>query len=294
MAPEQVTSLADRTRERISSVAADGVLLYDIDDESDRNTAVRPFPFLPTLDPAQYLSEHLSSLDIPAIVYRATAKYSHGEIAAWARRQSVDRTLAVFVGSPSKQRPVRTTLADAHRLRSSIAPDLLVGGVAIPERHAQRRDEHLRMLSKQRNGCSFFVTQVVWDVTAAKNLVSDYHRECSIRGLLPVPVVFTFSIMGGTRTLEFMRWLGVEVPRWIENEITRTAEPLRASHEFSLSTAADLLTYCRGLNMPVSLNVESVSTRLAEIEQSLALAHDLKRLLRPMTPTAVPVAAAPA
>ena len=46
---------------------------------------------------------------------------------------------------------------------------------------------------KQAAGCSFFVTQVVYDVNAAKNLVSDYRYECLAQGLTPVPIVFTFS-----------------------------------------------------------------------------------------------------
>ena len=31
----------------------------------------------------------------------------------------------------------------------------------------------------------------------------------------PVPIVFTFSVCGSMKTLEFLRWLGVDVPRWI-------------------------------------------------------------------------------
>ena len=69
---------------------------------------------------------------------------------------------------------------------------LLLGGVAIPERHSRRENEHLRLIAKQEAGCRFFVTQVVYDLNAAKNLVSDYRYECETRGLQPVPIVFTF------------------------------------------------------------------------------------------------------
>jgi hypothetical protein len=277
--PERVTDIADRTLSRLSSLALDGVVLYDIDDESDRNASDRPFPFVPTIDPADYLSEHLSTLGVPAVVYRAVGKYRPEEIAAWAGRQDPRRSLSVFVGNPTKSRDVHTSLADAHRLRFETAPELLVGGVAIPERHARRGDEHVRMLSKQRSGSSFFVTQVIYDVNAAKNLVSDYHYECTATGATPVPIVFTFSVIGGTGTLEFMRWLGVDVPRWIENELTHSDNPLLASHEHSLAAARDLVFYCRRLGVPVGLNVESVSTRLVEIEQSVELAQALSGLL---------------
>jgi hypothetical protein len=90
-------------------------------------------------------------------------------------------------------------------------PAVSLGGVAIPERHTRREDEHLRLLAKQA-GCRFFVTQVVYDINAAKNLVSDYHYERQARGVPPVPFVFTFSICGSMMTLEFLCWLGVDVP----------------------------------------------------------------------------------
>ncbi len=70
-------------------------------------------------------------------------------------------------------------------------PALLLGAVAIPERHTRNGDEHLRLIAKQEAGCSYFVSQVVYDGNAAKNLVSDYAYECRERGLDPVPIVFT-------------------------------------------------------------------------------------------------------
>jgi hypothetical protein len=279
-APERVADIADRTLSRLRSLAPDGLVIYDIDDESDRNPSDRPFPFLPTLDPDDYFSDYLSTLGLPALIYRAVGKYRREEIAAWAARQDPRSSLTVFVGSSSSDRDVDTSLADAHRIRAEAAPELLVGGVAIPERHASRGDEHLRMLSKQDSGCNFFVTQVIYDVNAAKNLVSDYHYACLRNGLAPVPIVFTFSVIGGQRTLDFMRWLGVEVPRWIENDVTHADNPLLATHEHSLEAARDLVSYCRRLGVPVGLNVESVSTRLVEIEQSIELAKALKSLLK--------------
>lgn len=277
--PERVAQIADRTLSRLEALPVDGVVLYDIDDESGRNGSERPFPFLPVIDPADYLSGYLPTLGAPAIVYRAVGKYSRAEIAAWAGSQDPQKVLSVFVGSPTKRQGPHASLTDAHLMRSETAPELVVGGVAIPERHTRRGDEHLRMLSKQEAGCSFFVTQVVYDVTAAKNLISDYHYWCSSTGAAPVPIVFTFSVIGGNRTLEFMRWLGVDVPRWVENELTHSANPLLASHEHSLASAKEILSYCRRLGVPVGLNVESVSRRLVEIEQSFALAHDLEKLL---------------
>jgi 5,10-methylenetetrahydrofolate reductase len=165
-------------------------------------------------------------------------------------------------------------------LRSDINPGLLLGGVAIPERHVRGGDEHLRMLRKQEAGCSFFVTQVVYDVNAAKDMVSDYRYECAARGLAPVPIAFTFSVCGSMKTLEFLKWLGVDVPRWIQNDLQHAEDTLQASFEHAHATALELMTFCRRLGVPFGLNIESVSIRRSEIDASVELAAQLRAALQ--------------
>src|SRR4029078_2317751 len=182
---------------------------------------------------------------------------------------------------PSSSAPPRpVSLADAQALRTELNPELLLGGVAIPERHSRRENEHLRLIAKQEAGCRFFVSQVVYDLNAAKNLVSDYRYESESRGLAPVPIVFTFSVCGSMKTLEFLRWLGVHVPRWIENHPPPSTNPLEASLEQAQATAVELIDFCRRLGVPFGLNVESVSIRRQEIEASGDLAARLTACLR--------------
>lgn len=278
--PERVQEIADATVARLRPLDLDGVILYDIDDESERNPEERPFPFMPTIDPAKYLVDHLGDLDAPVIVYRAVSKYAPDELRAWLAGQNPERLMTVLVGAPSSNRAGRTSLAEAQALRGEANPSMLMGGVAIPERHSRRDNEHLRLLAKQEAGCRFFVTQVVYDVNAAKNLVSDYHYECQSRGTQPVPLVFTFSACGSVKTLNFLRWLGVDVPRWIANELEHAADPLEASYEQALTIASELIAFCRAHDMPFGINVESVSIRQVEIEASVRLAEQLRKELR--------------
>src|SRR6202048_2602622 len=96
--PEQTRQIAEVTLARLRSVGIDGLVLYDIDDESDRNPNERPFPFLPTMDPAEYLARDLVGLDVPAIVYRAVSKHAEDGLRLWLRDQDPARVLSVFVG----------------------------------------------------------------------------------------------------------------------------------------------------------------------------------------------------
>jgi hypothetical protein len=121
---------------------------------------------------------------------------------------------------------------------------------------------------------------VVYDINAAKNLVSDYHYECGARGISQAPLVFTFSVCGSMKTLDFLRWLGVDVPRWIENDLKHAADPLEASYQQALTTATELMAYCRTLGVPFGINVESVSIRRVEIEAAVQLAQELQTQLK--------------
>jgi hypothetical protein len=273
--PEEAAEIARVTLERLRSLPIDGLVLYDIDEESDRNPEERPFPFLPTMDPADYLARDLAALEVPAIVYRAVGKYGEDRFRTWLEAQDPARAMAVFVGASSRGKSVHTSLARAYELREEVRPDLPLGGVAIAERHARQGEEHLRLIAKQKAGCTFFITQIVYDVNAAKNLISDYHHECIAQNLEPVPIVFTFSVCGSLKTLEFLGWLGVSVPRWIENELRHADDTLDASYEQAVATAVDLIAFCRRLRMPFGLNVESVSIRKVEIEASVRLAARL-------------------
>jgi Methylenetetrahydrofolate reductase len=276
---EERQHIADVMLQRLSSLDLHGLILYDIADETDRNANERPFPYLPTVDPADFYADHLSAWIKPVVVYRCVGKYSSAEIESWLRAQDPATVATVFVGAPSRSASVATTLETAQGLWSKTRPKLVLGGVAIPERHSARRQEHQRLIAKQVRGCSFFVTQVVYDINAAKDLISDYHYGCLDAGTDPVPIIFTVSVCGSMRTLEFLCWLGVDVPRWMENALAHASDTLSESYAQCVATARELATFCGGLRMPYGFNVESVSNRKAEIETTIRLAAEIRQLL---------------
>ncbi|GIF07460.1 methylenetetrahydrofolate reductase [Actinoplanes siamensis] len=272
---ERIKEIAEVTLERLGGLDLDGLILYDIDDESDRNPEERPFPFLATLDPVRYYETHLSAWAEPVIIYRCVGKYGEDELCDWMRDADPERVLSVFVGPSSGGKAVRTGLRRAQELRGEIRPELPLGAVAIGE----RRDEHLRMLAKQERGAGFFISQVVYHVNETKNLISDYYYECRARGVRPRTMIFTLSLCGSLKTLEFLRWLGVDVPRWLQNSLRHSPDPLAESYKHCLDIARDLRDFCEHLGVPYGFNVESVSIRKAEIEATTKLAAEVAALL---------------
>lgn len=277
--PEDLARVGRLTVERLAPLGLDALILYDIQDEGDRTQQARPFPYLATVDPGQFRDEHLADWDRPVVVYRSVGKYEPATLKGWFVDQDPAQVATVLVGASSRDTSVRTTLDEALSLWRDTDSALPMGGVTIPERHAQRADEHERLLRKQESGCSFFVTQVVYDLTAAKDLVSDYAYACRERGIEPAPLVFTLSVCGSLKTLEFLQWLGVHVPRWLQNQLVHSPDPLSDSYEQCTRMASELATFCRQLDVPFGFNVESVSVRRVEIEESVRLAAYIGEIL---------------
>ncbi len=274
--PQDTQQIAKVTIERLRRLDLDALIVYDIDDESDRNPEDRPFLYLPIQDPGDFHSRYLTEWDRPVIVYRCVGKYDPADLESWLAAQNPEQVRTVFVGASSTSRQVLTSLAEAHALWRNTRPELPMGGVAIPERHTSGGREHRRMLRKQREGVSFFVTQVVYDADAAKSMVSDYHYACLDQGQEPALVIFTLAVCGSLKTLAFLEWLGVDVPRWMRNDLERSDDPLAASFDHCVATAQDLAKFCRRLGMSCGFNVESVSIRRTEIDASVRLAEHLR------------------
>ena len=273
---DQLQAIVAQHVVRLGSLPVDGLIIYDIQDETERISTERPFPFLPTLSPEAYAYQHLACLTVPKIVYRCVNRDTRTEFVQWLGSGSPSR-LSVLVGAPSNRSHAGLSLMDAYALARQHTPDLLLGGIAIAERHARRLDEHERLLAKTEQGCRFFVTQAVYDVASTKSLLSDYALAVRSKGAVPLPIILTFSPCGSQKTLAFMKWLGIAFPRWLENELRLAADPLAKSVELCERIFAEVWEYARDKDIPLGVNVESVSIRKTEIEASVELLQRLRQ-----------------
>lgn len=279
--PERLRGIIERQVSRLEELALDGLIIYDIQDEPGRTGESRPFPFLPTIDPAQYARDALGGLPFPKIVYRSVGQVPEPELQTWLQQQEAESSVGgtVLVGAPSKDAPIRMRLEEAYTVARRENLLLPVGGIAIAERHARRHDEQVRLLHKQAQGCTFFVTQAVYDVTASKSLISDYAIACEEKGVEPVPLILTFTPCGSAKTLEFMKWLGISIPRWLDNELHRTKDPLGESLKTCESIFAELHDYASTKTVPLGINVESVAIRKVEIDASVEMLQRLSAIM---------------
>jgi hypothetical protein len=282
--PARVRDIAERQMRRIAALAPDGLILYDLQDEAGRTGAERPFPFLPTLEPMDYARDFLADLDIPRILYKCVANLGPEAFHAWmdALAAPPGRDACVLVGAPTSAAagaPGTLTLPAAYALARGRPAPACLGGVAIAERHARRHDEDERLLAKHAAGCRFFISQTLYDASATKSLLSDYALRFAREGVETPPFILSFSPCGSLKTMEFMKWLGISFPRWLENELRHAPDILRKSVDLAAQVFGEVRDFAAEKRIPIGINVESVSIRKEEIEASGELFARLSRAM---------------
>jgi hypothetical protein len=166
------------------------------------------------------------------------------------------------------------------QLAAAHPANFTLGGVVIAERHGQGRSESHRMIEKAANGCSFFISQAVYDAETTIKLLTDYAQDCAHEGVSPRRVILTFVPCGRARTLEFIRWLGITVTDATAAAILGDTTPLGKSIEICCDHLRAILsqTYTRAI--PLGLNIESVSIHKDEIDASIDLHPALHEVVR--------------
>ncbi|MDJ1469856.1 methylenetetrahydrofolate reductase [Xanthocytophaga flava] len=276
---EKTLEISQKRIAHIQSLPIDGMVIYDLQDESNRNSQERPFPFLPTIDAYNYTTSYLHELAIPKIIYRSVGKLSEEDLSTWVQDIQQQPCATVFVGAPSRDQVTQLRLSEAYDIWNTHNQNALLGGVTISERHQSGRSEHLKIVQKMEAGCSFFISQCVYNVEYTKNVLSDLYFYCQSHQR-PIPtIIFTLTTCGSIKTIDFMEWLGIHMPIWLKNELANCQNILQRSVELSLHIANELVAFCKDKGIPFGFNVESVSIRKDEIEASLYLVKEVDKIL---------------
>jgi hypothetical protein len=278
---EKVKEIAVKTLNTLCSLDIDALVVYDVQDESARTTEERPFPFTSALDPFDYASQYLTPLAVPKIIYRPAGKFSKQELSQWLQDLKTHGFYPIFVGLPAPDYVVKTSLKEAYGIfREHHADHAVIGAVTIPERHAVLKDEDVRMLDKVDSGVSYFISQCIFNVEYTKQVLEDLLAACQNKKQALPTIIFTLTICGSFKTLQFMEWLGIHVPDDIKEELKVCADPVGRSVEIAVSIAKDLIQYCLEKSIPFGFNIESVATRKIEVDGSLELLNTVRDLLK--------------
>lgn len=278
---EQVETIAQKLLERVSDIDVDGFIVYDIQDEGSRIKAPRPFPFKSTHDPRLYASLLNNKSTRPVITYKSVGKLSVEDIHQWADEawQTYNIRDLVLVGSPSHKSEVSLSLDDAYQALQENEHNFFTGGITIAERHASKGNEHQRLIEKYQQGCNFFISQAIYNPQATIDQLTRYAIECKNLGLKPQRIILTFSPCGSEKTLEFIEWLGVSVPEATSLRILNAEKPLYESIRICCNSLQQILDAVIPYNLPLGLNIESLTNRKEEIDGSILLYKLLRSMM---------------
>lgn len=270
---EQVDTIAQKLLERVKDIDFDGLIVYDIQDENSRTSKPRPFPFKSTHDSRYYSSLLNGKSGRPVITYKSVGEYAPGEFDRWLNEAWHDYGVRdlVLVGSPSAKNVTNLPLNDAYEQLQNNENDFFTGGVTIAERHARKGNEHERLIEKYQQGCNFFISQAIYNPQATIDILTRYAIECQQQGLKPQRIVLTFSPCGSAKTLEFIEWLGVSVPEATSLRILHAENPLHESIRICCNSLQQILDAVVPYDLPLGINIESLTNRKEEIDGSILL-----------------------
>lgn len=270
---EQVETIANKLLDRVSDIDVDGFIVYDIQDESSRTNVPRPFPFKSTHDPRVYSKLLNEKSTRPVITYKSVGNYTASEFDQWANEAWNEYKVrdVVLVGSPSKQNQVNLPLNEAYEVLKKNQNEFFIGGITIAERHTSKGNEHERLIEKYEQGCNFFISQAIYDPQATIDKLTRYAIECKQKGIKPQRIILTFSPCGSEKTLEFINWLGVSVPEATSLRILNADNPLLESIRICSNSLHQILDAVLPYNLPLGLNIESLTNRKEEIDGSILL-----------------------
>lgn len=266
---------------RSAVLATDGFIVYDIQDEKGRVDTERPFPFRKTLPASWYASLFPEVAGKQCVVYKAVMEDTEEHFNSWLDISTGEHGNVAFNlvgGASSSVDYAGPSLPRAASIMKQRAPSADFGCVCIAERHG-KRNEALSMVNKSDWGAEWFISQGVYTPGPMIKLLNDYGELCRNRGMVPKKVVITFTPCGRAKTMTFIKWLGMLVPKEIEDRILEADSPINESVKVLCEILSTILEQTAGSGVPLGINVESLSIFREEIDAAHSLFQKLQALL---------------
>ncbi len=235
----------------------DGINLPEIHDE-DRG-GERTSKFVPRVEPRALGARIQSEIGCDVILNRVVVHDPKPEI--WFRETCLERGLrhVVLVGGESTQvRYPGPSVKEAAALVRGEGLPMTLGGITIP----RRKNESERIRVKARAGLDFFTSQVVFDSNDVVWLIQRLNG-------VHARVFLSFAPVSHRRDLQFLRWLGADIPQDLDRFLLGSEEGDAAPAETCLERSLDL---AQRILMdvfdnlppdppPIGLNIEHINRR---------------------------------
>jgi len=277
-----LNSYSERISSLLSQTHIDAINIPEVHDENARGE--RPVKNLERAEAREFGRLLQDNVGIETIVNRVTVHEDIEKQKDWIKETFYDFDIEnlILVGGESGaiDYPGPSVNATSEYITRDLNTgrfDFFCGGIAIPS----RKTESKRLLRKGSNGIEFFTTQVLYDSSKIKKMLKYYDEVCKENNVLPRRILLSFAPVSSDKNIEFLKWLGVEIPNSTEKRLVNEKSNMtQESLEISTEILKDILKNNEelGIKVPIGLNVEHIMSY--NFQYSINMLQELSRIYR--------------
>ncbi len=257
-----IESYAERISSLLSQTHIDAINIPEVHSEETRGK--RPVEETKRAEPREFGKIIQDSVGIEAIINRVTVHGSDESQKDWLveTEEKFGIENIILVGGESGKikysGPSVVRLSEVvGLLNSDNGTEIFLGGIALPS----RKVESERMQRKSRSGIDFFTTQVLYDSEDICKMLTYYSDLCKQHEETPKRVLLSFAPISTIKNLEFLKWLGVDIPEKTEAGMIEDESIIKSkSIEISMGVLEKILHHIskNRIEVPIGLNIEHI------------------------------------
>ena len=277
-----LNSYAETISSLLSQTHIDAVNIPEVHDEIGRGD--RPVTNQKRGEPREFGMLLQDIVGIEAIINRVVVHEPYEEQMRWIEETNTTYEIEnmIIVGGESSKvdypgPTVNEMLQIIARRSNSNDGDIFCGGIAIPS----RKDESKNLIRKSEHGSEFFTTQVLYDAENIIKMIKNYQIRCNELDTFPRRILLSFAPVSSQKNIEFLKWLGVEIPDDTERYLKgRPGSMTDRSLDVAVEVLNEILDFItvNNLKVPVGLNVEHIMSY--NFQSSVEMLQELARIYR--------------
>ena len=277
-----LNSYAETISSLLSQTHIDAINIPEVHDEIGRGD--RPVTNQKRGEPREFGMLLQDIVGIEAIINRVVVHEPYEEQMRWIEETNTTYEIEnmIIVGGESSKvdypgPTVNEMLQTIAKGYNSNGGDIFCGGIAIPS----REDESKNLIRKSEHGSEFFTTQVLYNAENIIKMINNYQSRCNELDTFPRRILLSFAPVSSQKNIEFLKWLGVEIPDDTERYLKgRPGSMTERSLDVAVEVLNEILDFItvNNLKVPVGLNVEHIMSY--NFQSSVEMLQELARIYR--------------
>ena len=274
-----LNSYAENISSLLSQTHIDAINIPEVRDEVARGE--RPVKNQIRAEPREFGKLLQDIVGIEAIVNRVVVHQELENEMEWLEETYTNFEIENLITVGGESRKIKYPGPSVNRALKEIKENsklnILCGGISIPS----REKESLSLIEKSTNGSEFFTTQVLYDSSKIIKMISHYQKRCDEQNTFPRRLLLSFAPVSSKKNIDFLKWLGVEIPGETESFLTENEKNMvERSMEISVGVLEETLSFLNEnkIVVPIGLNVEHIMSY--NFLSSIEMLQELARIYR--------------